>query len=91
MGADHPSVSPANWPTVRSAVVSAGVEPGAVYFEDDAGHLQSIPAKWTDVIAADPFVVIAAGRALFRPDDLIEVTRLIDAAMALMGDTEEGS
>jgi hypothetical protein len=62
-----------------------------VYFEDDAGHLQSIPAKWTSVIAADPFVVIAAGRALFRPDDLIEVTRLIHAAKAMKEDTQEGS
>ncbi|MBV9325510.1 MAG: hypothetical protein JO352_17185 [Chloroflexi bacterium] len=51
-----------------------------VYFEDDVGHLQSIPAKWTDVTAADPFVVVAAGRALFRPDDLIEVSRVIHAA-----------
>jgi uncharacterized protein DUF5372 len=51
-----------------------------VYFDDDDGHLDSIPAKWTDVIAPDPFVVIAAGRALFRPDDLVEIARLIGAA-----------
>ena len=51
-----------------------------VYFEDDDGHLESIPAKWTDVVAPDPFVVIAAGRALFRLDDLLEVVRLIGLA-----------
>ena len=51
-----------------------------MYFEDDDGHLESIPAKWTDVIASDPFVVIAAGRALFRLDDLLEVVRLIGLA-----------
>ena len=51
-----------------------------VYFEDDVGHVQSIPAKWTDVVAADPFVVIGAGRALFRLDDLIEIVRLIRSA-----------
>lgn len=51
-----------------------------MYFEDDDGHLESIPAKWTDVVAPDPFVVIAAGRALFRLDDLLEVVRLIGLA-----------
>ena len=51
-----------------------------MYFEDDDGHLQSIPAKWTDVIAPDPFLVIAAGRALLRPEDLVEIVRLIRAA-----------
>jgi hypothetical protein len=34
---------------------------------------------------------MAAGRALFRPDDLIEVTRLMHVAKAIKGDTEEGS
>jgi hypothetical protein len=51
-----------------------------VYYEDDGGHLESIPAKWTDVVAPDPFVVIAAGRALFPPDDLTEIVGLLQAA-----------
>ena len=33
-----------------------------VHLHDEDGHLFSVPAGWTDVAAADPFVVIAAGR-----------------------------
>jgi uncharacterized protein DUF5372 len=51
-----------------------------VYFEHDDGHLESIPAKWTDVVVPDPFVVIAAGRALFRPDDLTKIVALLQTA-----------
>jgi hypothetical protein len=51
-----------------------------VYFEDADGCLQSVPAKWTDVVASDPFVVIAAGRALFRVDDLVEIVALLQLA-----------
>ena len=51
-----------------------------MYFADGHGCLQSVPAKWTDVVADDPFVVIAAGRALFRADDLVEIVALVRAA-----------
>jgi hypothetical protein len=39
-----------------------------VYVYDTAGELVSLPAGWTDVVAEDPFVVIAAGRAPFRTE-----------------------
>ena len=29
---------------------------------DENGQLFSLPAAWTDAVAADPFVVVAAGR-----------------------------
>ena len=32
-----------------------------VYFLDSAGELVSVPAAWTDLVAPDPFVVVAAG------------------------------
>jgi len=32
-----------------------------VHLHDEYGHLFSVPAGWTDVAAADPFVVIAVG------------------------------
>ena len=51
-----------------------------MYFEDDDGHLASMPAKWTDVVVPDPFVAIAAGRALFRPDDLATIVALLQPA-----------
>jgi hypothetical protein len=33
-----------------------------VYIRDGSGELVSLPAEWTDVVAEDPFVVVA-GRA----------------------------
>jgi hypothetical protein len=39
-----------------------------VYFHDSSGVLRSIPACWTTVLSADPFVALAAGRCLFRYD-----------------------
>jgi Family of unknown function (DUF5372) len=48
-----------------------------VYFHDDTGPLVSLPAQWTSVFPADPFVAIAASRSLFRVQDLLELSRLI--------------
>ena len=36
-----------------------------------------MPARWTSAIMDDPFVVIAAGRSLFRLVDLLELTKLM--------------
>lgn len=51
-----------------------------VYFHDQDGKLTSIPASWTDFVDRDPFVSIAAGRSLFRLEDLLKLTELIAAA-----------
>ena len=48
-----------------------------VYYFDAAGELAALPAEWTDVVAPDPFVVIAAGRAPFRTEDLLALTELL--------------
>lgn len=40
-------------------------------------RVRSLPATWTDLIAADPCVVLAAGRTPFRPDDLLRLARLL--------------
>jgi hypothetical protein len=37
----------------------------------------SIPAGWTSVVGEDPFVVVAAGRAHFRPHELLQLGNLI--------------
>jgi hypothetical protein len=50
-----------------------------VYFHDDKGRLRKIPACWTDVVADDPFVVVAAGRSAFRVADLFSLADLIEA------------
>ena len=48
-----------------------------VYFHDDAGRLVAIPARWTSVFPADPFVVLSAERSPFRFAELRELVRLI--------------
>jgi hypothetical protein len=49
-----------------------------VFFYGPDGELAWLPAEWTDVVAEDPFVVVAAGRAPFRTADLLEVATLVD-------------
>jgi hypothetical protein len=49
-----------------------------VYLRDADGELFSLLTGWTDAAAADPFVVIAAGRCPFATGDLLAVADLID-------------
>ncbi|MEV6341602.1 DUF5372 family protein [Nocardia vinacea] len=49
-----------------------------VSLRDEQGRLFSLPAGWTDVVAPDPFVVIAEGRCPFTTTGLLEVAELID-------------
>jgi hypothetical protein len=48
-----------------------------VFFFDDAGELANLPAEWTDVVPADPFVVVSAGRSPFRTADLVVLAELV--------------
>jgi Family of unknown function (DUF5372) len=48
-----------------------------VWFQDRSGRLHSVPASWTDAAAIDAFVIVAAGRSLFRVADLLELVQLI--------------
>jgi Family of unknown function (DUF5372) len=48
-----------------------------VYVFDEDGRLASLPAAWTDVVAEDPFVTVAAGRSPFRTADLLELAELV--------------
>jgi hypothetical protein len=48
-----------------------------VCLHDENGQLFSLPAAWTDVAVADPFVVVAAGRCPFTTDGLLAVADLI--------------
>jgi Family of unknown function (DUF5372) len=41
------------------------------------GGVRSFPAGWTDAAAADPFVVMAAGRSPFRVQDLLALAGLL--------------
>ena len=49
-----------------------------VTFQDATGRLHSIPTSWTNLAPVDPFVTIAAGRAVFRPADLLAVVGLLE-------------
>jgi hypothetical protein len=51
-----------------------------VCFQDEQGRLDSILASYTDAGGEDPYLAIAAGRALFRYEDLVEMVRLIATA-----------
>ena len=45
-----------------------------VFFKEPGEErLRSMPASWTDVEGPDPFLTVAAGRALFRVEDLVSL------------------
>ena len=47
------------------------------WFYDRGGRLRSVPASWTDLVADDPFNVVADGRAALRTQELLELAHLI--------------
>jgi hypothetical protein len=48
-----------------------------VVYVDETGAARSLPARWTSAVAEDPAVVVSAGRAHFRVDDLLELAKLV--------------
>lgn len=54
-----------------------------VYFHDDTGELREIPAAWTDFVALDPFVEVAAGRSPLHAERLLELADLVSMTSAL--------
>ncbi len=50
-----------------------------VYFHDRQGRVVALPASWTDALATDPFVEVAAGRCYFRLEDLVKLSDLVEA------------
>ena len=48
-----------------------------MHYQDEHGQLPSVPAPWTDVLPSDPFRVLAAGRAYFRPSELQQLATLV--------------
>ena len=57
-----------------------------VYLRAGSGELFCLPAAWTDVVAPDLFVVIAAGRCPFTADDLLAVADLAERLRARRDD-----
>ena len=54
-----------------------------VHLHDENGELFSLPAGWTDVAPADPFMVIADGRCSFTTGGLLALDDLIDRLRSL--------
>lgn len=48
-----------------------------VFYVDESEQVRSLPARWTNAVAEDPFVVISAGRSDFRLPDLLELVESI--------------
>ena len=48
-----------------------------VFYRCADGHVASLPARWTSLVADDPVVVMSNGRTPFRVDDLIELAALV--------------
>ncbi len=48
-----------------------------VFYVDETEHVRSLPARWTNVVADDPFVVMSAGRSHFRVADLLELAEFV--------------
>jgi hypothetical protein len=48
-----------------------------VWYQAGDGAVATIPRAFTDLAAAEPFVVLSAGRAHFRPEDLEELSELV--------------
>jgi hypothetical protein len=44
----------------------------------DDESICSVPPQWTDIVAADPEVVLGEQRVLFRFVDLLELACLVD-------------
>jgi Family of unknown function (DUF5372) len=56
-----------------------------VFFLLDDGTLTSVPTAWTDAAEPDVFVTVAAGRSLFRVEDLLALAELIDGQRPASG------
>jgi len=53
-----------------------------IYFHNEAGQLVSLPAHWIDFFPPDPFQMVAAGRAHFRPTELLRLAELIEKSLS---------
>lgn len=59
-------------------------------YRDERGRICSVPAGWTSVAPRDPYVVLAAGRSLFRPEDLLALAARVRAVRSSSRSSEPG-
>lgn len=48
-----------------------------IWYEQPDGSVGSVPLGWTDRGEGDPFVALAAGRAHFRAEELVELVEVM--------------
>ena len=46
-------------------------------YVEPRGRTRSVPVGWTNIAPLDPFVDVAAGRAVFRLEDLVALVALL--------------
>ncbi|MFC1641763.1 DUF5372 family protein [Myxococcota bacterium] len=61
-----------------------------VWYQTERGLVHTVPRVWTSLATLDVFEVISAGRASFRPGDLVDLAALLDALGQQQGDSDEG-
>jgi Family of unknown function (DUF5372) len=52
-------------------------EPRVFFLDPATGQSRSLPTAWTNLAPPDPFVVLAAGRAILRLTDLQTLVRVL--------------
>jgi len=57
-------------------------------YRDERDRIRSVPAGWTSVAPRDPYVVLAAGRSLFRPEDLLALAARVRAVRSCLGSSD---
>ena len=57
-----------------------------IFFRGASRSLMSIPAAWTTLCEADPFITLTEGRSAFRCEDLLALRRYLDTLGKEAGD-----
>ena len=50
-----------------------------VYYHDGQGQLKSLPSSYTDILPADPFVVLSGKRSLFHAQHMLALLRIMES------------
>jgi hypothetical protein len=50
-----------------------------VYYHDDQERLKSLPSSYTDILPADPFIVLSDKGSLFHPQHMLALWRIIES------------
>lgn len=52
-------------------------------YRDEEGRVRSLPASWTTAGAADPYVVLSAGRSLLHLQGLLVLVETVRALLSV--------